>query len=905
MPDIQNGYAYTIQQPMPLSKSMLKEQVKYDRAMRMERNAQDEFVHQHKKNGLFERLYDVIKNATGLGVGSKKVKAELAKVESGEITDKQAKETINKYRKSQLNSAQGLGDIASIGASGISFFFIRNQLKMKSAEMQINKEYYDNLAKMAGEFAKESKKGFFGRISESIIKSGQSSAKMVAVATAAAALAGGISKWGLLKLNRIGAKEVDKKDFNDAKTPYDKAAYKYEKKLNKKERPNNFLSGMINGLMMPLTLLGGGFVGIPAYFAGNSLNRYFVANKEDKNKSINGYVENLKSDGIMHAAVVAATAVPMAKKVKWTNVYDKNLKSATDKLVNAALKKSEFEGRTTYQELENMLLETNAIKDILDGKITPEMEQKIKALYGDAELNSVEKQIAALTEENIFAVKFLQIGEGGRMAEALRENCPRTRNDAEIKAFLDEKLGSGYVFKKCLGVGTIAETYLVTNPEGKDVCVKALKKGITAEKILEDKKKFVELINNLEGKSQQEKDYLLKNIEDLAEGIGKEVDFKNEAEAAKKLVEFTKAAKVVKPIEVKNGVYIMEKAEGISLDSLLKLSRERSWLNWQERHLANLKAGKLSKWDEKHIAETGKSREEFIQRRIKQVEEDIVRQKERIAKIEARTPDIGEIKMDDADAKYLFEEYMKVMVEQFYKVDKSGKTLHADIHPGNIFIDYNAMKHRKGQIFTLIDTGNTIDMSASHAMNSLKFTTYIQRADVPDIVEYMLEGANLEASGLTKDEAKEKIAAELKKCFFDNETALEEVTTSNLYSMTANIMKKYNIMPSSNQLNLDKARTSANKSFNAMLEMWYRQQDEKISSKEGAAQVGAGLGMLKDMLDLQRTFNSMKSKQEKANLRQLSPMDAIKYRKNPNLLPTNDENYLIYKLKQQKKPVID
>ena len=66
-------------------------------------------------------------------------------------------------------------------------------------------------------------------------------------------------------------------------------------------------------------------------------------------------------------------------------------------------------------------------------------------------------------------------------------------------------MGDGYVFKKCLGVGTIAETYLVTTPEGKDVCVKALKEGISKEKILADKQKFIELINGLEGKTQQEK----------------------------------------------------------------------------------------------------------------------------------------------------------------------------------------------------------------------------------------------------------------------------------------------------------------------------------------------------------------------------------------------------------------
>ncbi len=74
---------------------------------------------------------------------------------------------------------------------------------------------------------------------------------------------------------------------------------------------------------------------------------------------------------------------------------------------------------------------------------------------------------------------------------------------------------------------------------------------------------------------------------------------------------------------------------------------------------------------------------------------------------------------------------------------------------------------------------------------------------------------------------------------------------------------------------------------------------KKINQREGVSQVGAGVAMLKDYLMLQRQFKNMQAKQEKLNLLQLSPQEAIKYRKNPNLLPTNDENYLTYKLKQK------
>ena len=109
-----------------------------------ELSIRDEFVKQHKKNGLVERLYNGIKNLTKLGTGSKKAEAAVAKAEKGEITEEQARETIDKYRKSQVNSAQATTDILSVGASGMSYFGIRNWVKRKAAETAINEDLIKN-----------------------------------------------------------------------------------------------------------------------------------------------------------------------------------------------------------------------------------------------------------------------------------------------------------------------------------------------------------------------------------------------------------------------------------------------------------------------------------------------------------------------------------------------------------------------------------------------------------------------------------------------------------------------------------------------------------------------------------------------------------------------------------------
>ena len=405
--------------------------------MPVELTIQDEFVNQHKKNGLFERLYNGIKNLTGLGTGSKKVQTAIKKAENGEITEDEAKATIDKYRKSQVNGAQAFGDLMSVGASGLTFFGIRKKLKLESAKAILNEQFYKNQGSDIFNIPK--------KYNEKLCKLAKSKSKLMLLAAAGAALVGGFVKNGLLKINRIGSEEfkTDKKKYNGAKTPYEKTAYKFEKKTKRKERRRtnfrNFVSGAVNGLMMPISLLGGAIAGVPLYLAGNSLNRYFIGNREEKNKSFNSYIDNLKNDGITHAVLAAAIAVPMIKKGRYTAVFDKNLKNATDRLLKAELKDSGFNTRSTYDELQDILLDSDDIRKILWSS------------------DDVATQIQNLTKENIFAVKMKQIAnDASPIAIALKENCPATRTLEEAQVYINNALGSGYKLEKCLGVGTIA-----------------------------------------------------------------------------------------------------------------------------------------------------------------------------------------------------------------------------------------------------------------------------------------------------------------------------------------------------------------------------------------------------------------------------------------------------------------
>ena len=826
-----------------------------------------------KNNGLIEKFHNWLKNTTGIGIGSKKVLAEIQKAENGTATTQDVQEKIKEYNASQENSAQLFGDAVSVAASGATFFGLNKLFNQAKGCIDVNKPLTDNIAsiikKTREEFASDTKisaseKKLTNRlfnIYEKTLSTLKSNKKTLLISGLASAYVGGLTKYWALKLNRVGSDEfkVDDKIYGKKKlrNPMQKKAAKLSKKqLNKERRKTNFknfVSGTINGLMMPVMALGG-IIGAPIYLAGNVLNRYFVANKTDKNKSVNGFMENLSQNALATGVVTAALAIPLVKKGNFAKVFNENMAKASKKLAEANLQPAEFKGISAYKQLEEMMLESPNIKSIIDGSA------------------SIEDKIKQLTKENLFAAKFKQISEDeSLLTKALQDNCPPTRTLDEAQKYITSNLGIGYKVNKLLGVGTVAETYIAKDVSGKEVCIKILKNGITKDKILNDKQKFIDMVKNMTDKSADEKEYLLRNVEDLAEGILKEVDLKNEMDNAIKLAKTTRVANVVKPIEVKNNVYIMEKAKGVSLGSFMDLNK------------LYLKKEAIEK-----LEKDPKLKEEAL----KEIDE-------KIKIVTERMPAFSDIKLRKQDTDYLLQEYQKVFIEQFHKIDKNGKLIHADIHKGNIFIDPNVLKTRKGKLFTLIDTGNMVDMGVEQSLRALNLTNYIKQGNVRDIAEYVLEGAKLPAN-MDKKGAVEKVEQELKACFFDNLTKLEQMNDEKILALTDNIMQKYEIISSSSQLNLHKSRTSAKKSLDA-LEKAIRSFDfidvMGHDSKTGKALSGGKKGL--EHLAKNKLYDTMVAKQEKENLKQLTQMQKLKQKNNPNAPKANSEEYLTYWLKQK------
>ena len=138
---------------------------------------------------------------------------------------------------------------------------------------------------------------------------------------------------------------------------------------------------------------------------------------------------------------------------------------------------------------------------------------------------------------------------------------------------------------------------------------------------------------------------------------------------------------------------------------------------------------------------------------------------------------------------------------------------------------------------------------------------------------------------------------ELNRIFFDSTTKINPQTNQSVLDLTANIMRKHNILPSNTQLNYEKAKTSAGKSFEAFGNTWLEkmaadlEKSEKPNPKD-IAKVSAAL------TDVGVKFIASVKSQEMKNLLQLG-LKGLK--PNPNMIKTNSEDYLTYQFKQKMK----
>lgn len=804
----------------------------------------DEFATIKKNRGLFEKTYDFCKNLTSFGTGYKKIEKNINLTEKKELKAEELEKSINKYKVSCENAKENCGNVISILASGGTFLGLEKLKTFATGHLSVNQSFRDKIDNNILKLNKNIKNvKFLKKINLPDTKFLYSSPKTKALFAISAALVGGFTKYFVMKFDRLGSKKYSIENKKELSKDELKAKKKEIRKMKRKESFKNFSSGMFDGITAPILALGGGLIGVPAYIATNlGIKQIF---KKDKEKSFAEFSNKIKDNAVLNTIALAAVSIPMLKSTRFLKVLQNNMDVVVEKLNSSTFKNIHSDAGTILDKLKNILFENEKISKILNSYDI-----------------SLENKISQLTDANIFAVKFKQI-ESDELANVLQNDCPVTRTLEEATEFIHNALGNkDYTVIKNLGTGTVAETYLATTKDGKEVAIKILKKGISKEKILKDKEEFMQLITKglPEEQLSGEQIILKRNLDDMSEKIIKEADLLNEANAAKELAKYTTKANVVVPIEAKEGVYVMEKAPGISVKNL------REYISAQD----------------------------MIKRDI-----DKEKYQKVIDDIKAKSPTFKDFDLTADDVKKLLYQYVDIQTEQFVKLNKNGKVIHGDIHPGNIFFDIDSLRKKNGKAFTLIDTGNVIELTKQQTKDALRFTTYIKQGNYKDIAKAVTDGAAL-PEGITKEEAIKYVENELKKYFTDYEHKLEKMTIDTLTKLTDKILNEKGIIPNNIQATLNKSKKAAKNSLQDLAKSLFDLKFNNLDADK-KTDIAKGMAILsKELAQFTAKYLSSNKLQETKNLSQLSLSEIINYFRNPNKLQANSEEYLTYILKQFK-----
>lgn len=148
--------------------------------------------------------------------------------------------------------------------------------------------------------------------------------------------------------------------------------------------------------------------------------------------------------------------------------------------------------------------------------------------------------------------------------------CPASRTVKEAQKYVSETYGKRFTLQgdKPLGVGTIAETFLARDNEtGKDVVIKVVKKWVSADKLKSDKENMLKSLERVKDKIKPDDyDYQRKLVDELYGAWSKEINLGLEADAAETLGKYAINYNTVKPISVKNNIFVMERANGVQFD---------------------------------------------------------------------------------------------------------------------------------------------------------------------------------------------------------------------------------------------------------------------------------------------------------------------------------------------------
>lgn len=370
------------------------------------------------------------------------------------------------------------------------------------------------------------------------------------------------------------------------------------------------------------------------------------------------------------------------------------------------------------------------------------------------ETSGIDKALEELDKKGMDINGFKDLQQ---ILKRIKSSCPTSRSIEDAQKMLDTEYKGKYKIEKLLGVGSVAESYLVRDSANNEYVAKLTKQHfLDKDKIATDKAKIIEKINlrakddyslfasKQTIKTKERKEYDLNQIDNMYKVWGNEIHLNQEAISAKEIGVQTSTFQPVGVIDAKQNIFIMEKAQGYQLDS------DKFTQKWKEANLS------------------------------------------------------------EDDFKNFIENYVQVYCEQLFSLPKKGmKVVQSDPHGGNILVDIDKIKNLKqgSKPITIIDYGNTTKTTQTQAIKNLFNHIDYLVGNTDAIAESMLEGAKL--GNNNKKSIIKEMSQALKDNLYNTDTKIDIENPVKIFSTVnsfcLDFMQKKNIIPNASHINQMKA----------------------------------------------------------------------------------------------------
>lgn len=382
----------------------------------------------------------------------------------------------------------------------------------------------------------------------------------------------------------------------------------------------------------------------------------------------------------------------------------------------------------------------------------------------------------------------------------LKSKGVSTRTLAEAQQDVDKIYGPGkYQVRSLAGVGTIAEAFSAEKQDGKtpeSVIIKIVKKGITPDKLEQERQLALDFVESLYP-DPQEQAYYRTRMDDLYTHWTKELDLASEAADAVALEKGATKYRVSQPLAIG-----YDTASGNPLAVSIVLSRAK-----------------------------GVSMEDLVDM-IKHYRHDRHQYYHQFQKEIALHPWLAQPEVWMHSLPHVF---LKAYTEQVLLRNQPVLTSHGDPHSGNVFITWNTKTQRLDPTF--IDTGMVIKQKPQGTLLYAGFVLDTALGNSRGLAERMVKMAIRLPKGVSNESLVDRLAQDLDRKIF---RARVNIMKNNYTGrMIDQILRDHRVILSPEQVGFFKANAQAVMTYRELSAAVGDAQDRFV--KEALSDVIAGL----------------------------------------------------------------